>query len=141
MPISRNTKRLKYLQDLAKEAGKVKVQDLTCSQGHPVWQWQFVTDPADLCPDCTDLRSQYEHPFGADKPTFVLTPPKPTTRLPDLPAGYGGPDAAAAAAGGAAGGNAADTGWSTQYDGFGPMDEGVSMVRAADRPYQPKLWR
>ena len=70
--------------------------------------------------------------------TFVLLPKPNAVPLPDLPDGYaGGPGA-----GGYAAAAAADTGgWSTQYDGPGPVDTSDLMVRAADRPYQPRLWR
>ncbi len=138
MPVSRHTKRLAKLQELTGRGQQVKVQDLICGQGHPVWKLAFVQSAKDLCQDCVAARQQHQHPFGADTPTFVLVPPPNAERLPDLPEGYGGQQLPAAATGSAA---AADTGWSTAYHGFGPMDEGVSMVAAKDRPVQQRLWR
>jgi hypothetical protein len=138
MPISRNNRRLKQLQELAQAAGKVKVKDLTCSQGHSPWQMSLVPAAEDLCQDCVQIWQQHQHPFGQRLPTFVLMAKPNSEPLPALPPDYAGQDSAAPPAAAAA---AVDTGWSsTQYDGFGPMDEGVSMVRASG-PRQLRLWR
>jgi hypothetical protein len=141
MPVSKTTKKPQRLQELAGRSQQVSVQNLRCSRGHSPWQLQFVQAAEDLCQDCVAIWQEHQHPFGAGLPTYVLLPPKPTTRLPDMPEG---PSMAGqgSGAGGAAAAAAADTGgWSTQYDGPGRMDDGVSMVAATDRPYQPRLWR
>ena len=141
MPISKHTKRLKQLEDLSKRGRKKQVEGLTCSAGHSVWQLQFVTDIQDLCQSCLQLRSQHEHPFGQRIPTFVIEPQPPAEPLPDLPAGYADPVTAAVDRRQS---KPVDngTGWSTRSDDpYGPMDEGVSMVKAPNKVYQPKLWR
>jgi hypothetical protein len=128
MPVSKTTKKLQRLQELAGRSQQVSVQNLRCSRGHSPWQLQFVQAAEDLCQDCVAIWQEHQHPFGAGLPTYVLLPPKPTTRLPDMPEGH-------SVAGKGTGG------WSTQYDGPGRMDDGVSMVAATDRPYQLRLWR
>lgn len=127
MPVSKTTKKLQRLQELAGRSQQVSVQNLRCSRGHSPWQLQFVQAAEDLCQDCVAIWQEHQHPFGAGLPTYVLLPPKPTTRLPDMPE-----DHSMAGKGG---------GWSTQYDGPDRMDDGVSMIADTDRPYQLRLWR
>jgi hypothetical protein len=105
MPVSKTTKKLQRLQELAGRSQQVSVQNLRCSRGHSPWQLQFVQAAEDLCQDCVAIWQEHQHPFGAGLPTYVLLPPKPTTRLPDMPEGHSmagqgsGAGAAAAAAG------------------------------------------
>jgi hypothetical protein len=141
MPVSKTTKKPQRLQELAGRSQQVSVQNLRCSRGHSPWQLQFVQAAEDLCQDCVAIWQEHQHPFGAGLPPYVLLPPKPTTGLPDMLEGHS-MAGQGSGAGGAAAAAAADTGgWSTQDDGPGRMDDGVSMVAATDRPYQPRLWR